>query len=110
MLKEQTNSFTVLYHSLATDRPPSDTDVLEERWLHKLFLLTHVPANWPAWKLAVALLLLAGLVFYAWLPVGPLALTAATIYLGFALIDWLLLSWLPQAGRSFGPVGPQLFG
>jgi predicted MPP superfamily phosphohydrolase len=109
MLKEQTNSFTVLYHSLATDRPPSDTDVLEERWLHKLFLLTHVPANWPAWKLAVALLLLAGLVFYVWLPVEPLALTAATIYLGFALIDWLLLSWLPQAGCSFGPVGPQLF-
>jgi hypothetical protein len=27
----------------------------------------------------------------------------------FALGDWLLLWWLPQSRRSFGPIGPQLY-
>ena len=108
MLKEQTNSFTVSYYSAAKARFESEEDVLEERWLHKFFLITIVPALWPASKLALALLVAAALVWYSWLPLGPVAFTAAAIYLGFALADWLLLSWLPQSGYSFGPVGPQL--
>lgn len=108
MLTQYTKSFSVTYHPLKRQRPAADTAVLENRWLHKLFLVTHVPAIWPAWKLALGLLIAAALVWYIWLPLGSLAFTAATIYLGFALIDWVLLSWLPQAGRSFGPVGPQL--
>lgn len=76
--------------------------------MHQLFLITHIPATWPAWKLAIMLLIAAGLAGLAWLPLGPVAFTAAALYLGFALVDWALLSWLPESGRSFGPVGPQL--
>jgi predicted MPP superfamily phosphohydrolase len=50
------------------------------------------------------------IVWLAWLPLGSTsAITAAGIYLIFALADWLLLWWLPKSGRSFGPIGPQLF-
>jgi len=87
-----------------------DVDVLENRWLHKLFLITHEPAVWPAWRLA------AGLLVITWLfgsPGGRLAIQqrpsppGLTWFLGLA--DWLLLVLLPRTGRSFGPVGPQLF-
>ncbi len=108
MLKQQTESFTVSYHPAKIARIRAEKDVLEERWLHRLFLLTHKPAVWPAWKLAGMLLVFVGLVWYAWLPLGTVAFTAAGIYLGFALGDWLLLSWLLRSGHSFGPVGPQL--
>ncbi len=108
MLNEQIKPVTVTYHPVSQSRGQSNRDILEKRWLHQLFLITHIPATWPAWKLAVMLLAAAGLVCLAWLPLGPLALTAAALYLGFALVDWALLSWLPQSGRSFGPVGPQL--
>jgi predicted MPP superfamily phosphohydrolase len=108
MLKEQTKPFTVSYYSAAQARVEPEDDVLEKRWLHLLFLITHVPASWPPWKLALALVATAGVVGYAWLPLGPLACTAAVIHLGFAMLDWLLLSWLLETGRSFGPIGPQL--
>ncbi len=106
--EEQTEPLTVSHYSAAKARTEPEEDILEDRWLHKAFLITHIPASWPAWKLAVALLITAGIVGYTWLPLGPVAFTAAAIYLGFALADWWLLSWLPQAGRSFGPIGPQL--
>jgi predicted MPP superfamily phosphohydrolase len=108
MLREQTKPFTVTYHSLTQNREESDLRILEERWLHKLFLITHVTAQWPPWKLGLALLAITAVVWYAWLPLGPVAFTAAAIYLGFSLGDWLLLAWLPRSSRSFGPVGPQL--
>lgn len=100
--------FSVSYHTPATQRTPSNHKLLEERWLHKLFLLSHVPATWPGWKLAISLLLLAFVVGLIWWPVGPGALVSAGIYLIFALVDWLVVWWLPRSGRSFGPIGPQL--
>ena len=109
MLKEKIKPFTVTYYSAAAARPEGEIGILEKRWLHKLFLLTHIPATWPAWKLATGLLIGAGLVGGVWSPLGPAAFIAAGIYLIFALVDWGLLWWLPQSSRSFGPIGPQLF-
>jgi predicted MPP superfamily phosphohydrolase len=111
MLKEQTKSpFTVTFHSPAKPRVPPAADILEDRWLHQLFLITHAPATWPAWKLAAGLLVAALAVWLAWWPLGATrAVMAAAIYLVFALGDWLLLAWLPKSRRSFGPIGPQLY-
>lgn len=105
----QPADFEISIQSAATARIPPQANILEERFLHKLFLLTHVPARWPAWQLAASLLLAAVLswLFWWWLA-GPLAVGAALIYLLFAGSDWLLFWWLPRARRSFGPVGPQL--
>ena len=101
--------FTVSFHTLNTPRTAPNQDVLENRWLHQLFLLTHKPAEWSAWQLAGGLLLLAGLTGLVWWPLGSLAWAAAALYLAFALADWWLLTWLRRSGRSFGPVGPLLF-
>jgi uncharacterized protein len=111
MLKEQTKPpFTITFHSAAEPRIPPTADILEDRWLHQVFLITHAPATWPAWKLAAGLLIAALLVWLVWWPLGSLAVAAATgVYLIFALTDWLLLRWLPKSSRSFGPIGPQLF-
>lgn len=108
MIKHHPGPFTISYYSAAEARIKTKDDILVERWLHKVFVVTHIPALWSASKLALALLVAAGLVWYSWFPLGPIAFTVAAIYLGFALTDWLLLSSLPQSGRSFGPVGPQL--
>lgn len=96
------------YRRAGTPRLQPKTNILENRWLHQLFLLTYIPAKWPAWQLGLGLLAHSGLVWLLWLWAGPVALTAAALYLAFALVDWLLLSWLPQARRSYGPIGPQL--
>src|SRR6185503_13122685 len=111
MLKEKIHPpFTVTYYSAAEPRIPPAADILEDRWLHQVFLITHAPATWPAWKLAAGLLVAALLVWRFWWPLGTLAAAAATgVYLVFALTDWLLLRWLPKSSRSFGPIGPQLF-
>ncbi len=110
MLKPQAKLFTVSYHSAAGIRVEPREGILEDRWLHQLFLLTHSPSTWPAWKLAAALLVVALIVGLIWWPLGgSLAVIAAVIYLVFALSDWLLLWWLPKSGRSFGPIGPQLY-
>ncbi|GIK41089.1 MAG: hypothetical protein BroJett011_49220 [Chloroflexota bacterium] len=111
MLKEQTKApFTVTFHSPTEPRIPSAADILEDRWLHQLFLFTHTPATWPAWKLALGLLVVTLAVWLTWWPLGAItAIAAAVIYLVFALGDWLLLGWLPQSRRSFGPIGPQLY-
>jgi len=106
--QDMTKQFTITYYSAAKDRIPSATEVLEERWLHKLFLVTHLPAIWPSWKLAVSLLVVALGIWLIWWPFGSAGIIAAGIYLVFALTDWLLLWWLPRSSRSFGPVGPQL--
>jgi hypothetical protein len=104
-----TNPYIVDYFSAAAARRDPPKDVLEEGWLHQLFLITHTLAHWPVWQLAAGLALLAALAGCAWLPLGSgPAMMAAGIYLGFAVLDWLLLEWLPQTRRSFGPVGPQL--
>jgi hypothetical protein len=77
--------------------------------MHKIFVLSHRPAGWAAWQLAIGLLVIAFIVQLAWLPLGPVTYLAAGLYLGFAGLDWLLLWQLPRAGYSFGPIGPQLF-
>ncbi len=83
--------------------------MLEDRWLHQLFLLTHVPATWPAWKLAAALLSLAALVATLWRGIARAGARAAgLLYLLMAVGDWLLFWQLPRHRRSFGPVGPQV--
>lgn len=108
MLKEQIKPFTVSYHSINGARKPPLENILEERWLHKIFLLSHTPAAWRPWQLAASLLGLTFLVGLIWQPSGSITLAAAGMYLLFALGDWLLLHWLPRSGRSFGPVGAQL--
>ena len=109
MLKPHIKPFTISYQAIAEPRSELDLGVLEQRWLHRLFLLLHRPHRWSRWQLAGSLLLITAIVGLAWLPAGqPAALAAAGIYLLFALLDWLLLEYLPRSGRSFGPVGPQL--
>ena len=100
--QEKQAAFTVTYRSGAEARLPLQRDILENRFLHKLFLVTHIPAAWPAWKLGAGLLLLALGVWVAWWPAGGAAATqAALLYLLFPGSDWLLLWWLPLTGRSF---------
>jgi len=106
--KEKTKQFTVTYHSATKERIPPEDEILEERWLHQLFLITHLPAKWAWWQLATSLLVVASGVWLVWWPFGSGGIIAAGIYLGFALIDWLLLWWLPRSNRSFGPIGAQL--
>ena len=79
MLQEQIKSFTVTFRSLAQPRRKPDRDILEGRWLHKVFLITHIPAAWAAWKLAILLLLEAAIVWYAWLR-PPIDCNGATTF------------------------------
>lgn len=110
MFQEQTKStFTVTFYSAHGVRVEQREDILEDRWLHKLFVFSHAPATWPAWKLLLGLLVAAGMVWLISWPLGPLAWAAAGIYLLFALADWALLAWLPASRRSYGPIGPQLY-
>lgn len=84
-------------------------NVLENRWLHQLFLITHAPVNWPGWKLAAALLSLTALVAVLWRGIARTGAKAAgLLYLLLALGDWLLFWQLPRRRRSYGPVGPQV--
>ena len=100
--------FTVTYHTANGSRIAPNRTLLEDRWLHKIFLITHIPATWTGWQLAISLLVVALVVGLIWWPLGVGTLLAVGIYLLFALADWLLLWWLPRSSRSFGPVGPQL--
>ena len=109
MLKERTQLYTISIHSAAERRRPPAENILEDRWLHKVFLLLHTPATWANWQLLVGVLVITFVIELVWLPLGPATFVAAGIYLAFSLGDWLLLWWLPRAGRSFGPVGAQLF-
>ncbi len=96
---------------LAADPPrhsPAE-NVLEDRLLHKVFLFTHIPARWQRWQIAVAVLIFTFFVQLLWLPFGMMTYIAAGLYLLFTLFDWVMLEWLPKSGRSFGPIGPQLF-
>lgn len=108
MLEKQAENFNVGYLDGAKARSKPNENILEERWLHEVFLWTHVPISWRPWQLGLAVLVLTVVVWLTALPFGPLAFTVAAVYLGFTLVDWALLSWLPESRRSFGPVAPQL--
>ncbi|MFQ5613514.1 MAG: metallophosphoesterase [Anaerolineae bacterium] len=92
--------------------PPADTfpqTSAQEDWLFRLMMFFQQAAAWPAWKTAGSLLAGAGLTFSLWQMAAPGTGAAAALgLLVFALADWLLLAWLPRAGRSYGPVAPQL--
>ena len=99
---------TITRYSAAKYRLAPRNMVLEERFLHQLLVFMYIPSSWPAWKMGLALLAIAGAIWLLWIPVGY-ALAAAAIFFLFALGDWLLLWRLPQSQRSYGPIGPQLF-
>lgn len=102
-------AYELSIYSAASARIPPQENILEDRFLHKLFLLTHVPASWGWWQLAAVLLAVTMAMWAVWQAIaGSLAEVAAGVYLLFAASDWLLFAWLPRARRSFGPVGPQL--
>lgn len=103
------DSATVDFFAPAKVRSQAKAGILEDRILHKLFLITHIPAAWNPPKIFFGLLVTAVLVWLIWSPLEAGAVVAAGIYMGFALLDWALLVWLPSSGRSFGPVGSQLF-
>ncbi len=108
MTKTHLSPFEVSFQSTTARIPPLD-NVLEDRFLHKLFLLAHAPARWRGWQLAAVLLAAAAGVWAGWWWLtGAGATIAAAMYLVFAASDWLLFWWLPRARRSFGPVGPQV--
>ena len=58
-IKKDPLPFTVSFHAAADARLEPEEEVLEERLLHKVFLLTHFPASWSAWQLAASLILVA---------------------------------------------------
>jgi predicted MPP superfamily phosphohydrolase len=106
--KPVTIQFSVAYHSAANSRVVPEKDELEDRFLHRIFLLVHRPASWNFWQLMASLLTIAFLVWLSWWALASTPVIAAGIYLVFALTDWWLLWWLSHSGRSFGPVGSQL--
>ena len=83
-----------------------EKNILEYSRLHRLMVLFHIPAGWPAWAV---LLLLAGLAAAAagvwWLFGAPrtLLLAAVAVQFLFFVADALLLSMLPRWRISFGP-------
>ena len=100
----------VTYLKPEKPRPQPIDNILENRWLHQVFVLTHDPATWPVWKLAAGVLALTALVGTVWRLIARAgAGVTRIVYLLFALGDWLLFWQLPRRGHSFGPVGPQLY-
>ncbi|MCB9079721.1 MAG: metallophosphoesterase [Anaerolineaceae bacterium] len=104
----QLDHFNVTYHHPKLNRTAPESGVLEERWLHKLFLATHIPATWNWGQLGLGLVVLTIVAWLVWWPLSAGAVSAAAIYCLFTASDWLLLWWLNASGASFGPVGPQL--
>lgn len=81
-------------------------DVLTKRWLHKVMVLFHSPADWPLWKVFLAALLFVAIAGVSWiLATGQLSAGwAAGLILAFFLFtDALLLFSLPLKQISFGP-------
>lgn len=89
-------------HDILTDPPH---DVLTEGWLHKLMLVFHAPARWPAWAmtvLGVIFVLLAALPWkYFW--GAPVAWAATGIQALFLADDAAVLISLPRKRVSYGP-------
>jgi len=89
-----------------------DHDEMADSWLHKIMLLFHEPASWPAWKVALVMGLGIGSVGVLWgLVTGRTTAVIAIIVLMslFIFIDALWLISLPRREISFGPWQAQLF-
>ena len=89
-------------------RIPPRANVLEDKFLHKLFLLSHIPAGWSTGKLGLLGLVCTGLAALGWVAVKHRPARPALIHALFTLGDGLLFRQLPRARHSFGPIGPQL--
>ena len=88
--------------------PEPDMKVLENRWLHKVFVFISSFDQYP--KLLDWLLLLGclGLHYGLWyLSVPQLALPMTVVLAGAMGLDLALLWWLPRRGISFGRVASQ---
>ncbi|MCB0167363.1 MAG: hypothetical protein KDI79_24250, partial [Anaerolineae bacterium] len=79
------------FHRPKLDRTAPGLGILEDRWLHKIFLATHVPATWNVWQLGLVLTVVTIIIWLVWWPLGPDAAMAAGIYFLFTVSDWLLL-------------------
>jgi len=89
-----------------------DQDEMADNWLHRMMLLFHEPARWPAWKVALVMGLGIGLVGVLWgLVAGSTTAVIGIIVLMslFIFTDALWLISLPRRDMSFGPWQAQLF-
>ncbi|UCG23005.1 MAG: metallophosphoesterase [Chloroflexota bacterium] len=93
-----------------SEYPPED--VLVKSGLHRMLVLFHGPADWPAWQVLLALLIPLAAVVLAWTAISSqfgLGLLAAGLLALFFFADALLLRSLPRRGVSYGPWQSQLF-
>ncbi|HIP71489.1 MAG TPA: metallophosphoesterase, partial [Anaerolineae bacterium] len=90
----------------AVDVSDPVVDVLEEGLTHKVMLVFHVPAQWPAWVMALLAALASGLLGMAWWQLAAdlrLGVVVTAVMFIFLLSDMLLLKSLPGQQISFGP-------
>ncbi len=87
-------------------------DVLVKSFFHRILLLFHVPASWPAWKVTLGLvisILAVELIWWLVTKQAALAMAAGLTLALFFIADTLLLWSLPARRISFGPWQSQLF-
>lgn len=101
---------TVVDEVFNVSDPP--VDVLEAGLLHKIMVLFHIPANWPAVMVIATAFVLATVVGGVWATRLQHALAgsvAIAVVFGFIMLDALILVSLPRRQLSFGPWKAQLF-
>lgn len=86
--------------------PPDRADG-SSSFVHRALILTAWIGRWPSLVILSLLAALTALAAWPWKAMrGQMALAFACFLAG----DWLLLTLLPQAARSWGPVTPSLLG
>jgi len=83
-----------------------EKNVLEYSYLHRVMVLFHTPAGWPAWAVVLLLTAMAATAGSIWRLLGAtpaLAVGAAAIQYLFFGGDALVLVSLPEKRISFGP-------
>ncbi len=81
-------------------------DVLEAGLFHKVMLVFHVPAQWPAWVMVLLAVFVSGMLGMAWWQLATdlrLGMVVTAVMFIFLLLDMLLLKSLPGQRLSFGP-------
>ncbi len=89
-----------------SQHPSEERDVLTEGLLHKVMVFFNQPVHWPAWRVVLVLVLMAGVVGGWWWLVGAepgVALAVGGLLFGFFLADLVAFLLLPRLGISFGP-------